>query len=486
MVVYLSPLAGAGWQFFTNAGAVLSGGLLYTYSAGTVTPLSTYTSSTGLIANSNPIVLDSAGRTSSDVWLTSNLSYKFVLKTSAGVTIGTYDNISGINDIGNIPSSITMTFGETMVAGNLARSLSGQAAKASNTTAAGITNFIGIVTVGATVGNQGVISTFSYSNYSLLTASAPVYIGAAGALTQTKPTGQLSYPKCIGYATSTTTVLLSANGEADTTFSSINVANNLSGTPIQQGLINQYRSITANYDTTFDDYNIMCSGSAFTVTLTAGSGRKGQTLKITKTDASLSNIITINPAASDTINGVATTTLNTQYESITCVYDGVSNWVITTREIPSSWTQAAITFSATTSAPSKGTVLVDKFWWRRVGTDITFRLEYSQSVAGSAGTGDYLISMPTGLSIDTSALTVNTTVGAANSQFSIGNGMIRNDTTDSEIGICIPYGSSSFRIGFTIASVGGSRIFSSSQYPLSTANMSLAFTGTIPISGWNS
>ena len=94
MTVNLSPLAGAAWQFFSDAGLPLTGGKLYTYAAGTTTPLATYTSVSGLTANSNPIVLNSAGRSASEVWLTSSTSYKFVLKTSADVTIGTYDDIS--------------------------------------------------------------------------------------------------------------------------------------------------------------------------------------------------------------------------------------------------------------------------------------------------------------------------------------------------------------------------------------------------------
>jgi hypothetical protein len=100
MSVTLSPLAGAGWQFFTNDGAVLSGGLLYTYAAGTTTPATTYTSSTGATANSNPIVLDSAGRVPYEIWLTDNVSYKFVLRDSVGSLIGTYDNIFGIGASG--------------------------------------------------------------------------------------------------------------------------------------------------------------------------------------------------------------------------------------------------------------------------------------------------------------------------------------------------------------------------------------------------
>ena len=97
MAVNLSMLAGAGAQFFDNNGVILSGGLLYTYAAGTTTPQAAYTSSSGSTAHSNPIVLDSAGRVASggEIWLTDAVAYKFVLQTSAAVTIATYDNVTG-------------------------------------------------------------------------------------------------------------------------------------------------------------------------------------------------------------------------------------------------------------------------------------------------------------------------------------------------------------------------------------------------------
>lgn len=93
--VLLSPI-GNGQQFFDNDGAPLNGGLIYTYQAGSSTLLSTYTTVNGTIANSNPIVLDAYGRTPSEVWLQQGYSYKFVIKTSAAVTLQTLDNIYGI------------------------------------------------------------------------------------------------------------------------------------------------------------------------------------------------------------------------------------------------------------------------------------------------------------------------------------------------------------------------------------------------------
>ena len=97
MAVFLSPVGGVAAQFFTNTGAVLTGGKLFTYAAGTTTPQVSYTTNFGNVARTNPIVLDAAGRVSDggEIWITS-AAYKFVLKDSNDVLIATYDNIFGI------------------------------------------------------------------------------------------------------------------------------------------------------------------------------------------------------------------------------------------------------------------------------------------------------------------------------------------------------------------------------------------------------
>jgi hypothetical protein len=48
--------------------------------------------------NTNPIVLNSAGRTPAEIWLEGGVLYKFVLKDSTFVQIGSYDNIPAVND----------------------------------------------------------------------------------------------------------------------------------------------------------------------------------------------------------------------------------------------------------------------------------------------------------------------------------------------------------------------------------------------------
>jgi hypothetical protein len=106
MAVNLSPI-GNGFQFFDSNGLPLNAGKIYTYQAGSSTPLATYTDNAGLIANTNPIILGTDGRPPSEIWLLEGYYYKFILKTSADVTIQTYDNLYGI--IGVAPTPATPT-----------------------------------------------------------------------------------------------------------------------------------------------------------------------------------------------------------------------------------------------------------------------------------------------------------------------------------------------------------------------------------------
>jgi hypothetical protein len=95
MSITLSPLAGAGWQFFDDNGVPLAGGKIFTYLSGTSTPATTYTSSSGATPNTNPIILDAAGRVPEEVWLTDDVQYRLVLQTALSVQIWLKDNISG-------------------------------------------------------------------------------------------------------------------------------------------------------------------------------------------------------------------------------------------------------------------------------------------------------------------------------------------------------------------------------------------------------
>lgn len=82
MVLAPSPVL----QFFDNNGAPLTGGLLFSYAAGTTTKQSCFTDATGNTPLPNPVVLNSRGEVapsatsaSCGLWLDPSLEYKFVL-----------------------------------------------------------------------------------------------------------------------------------------------------------------------------------------------------------------------------------------------------------------------------------------------------------------------------------------------------------------------------------------------------------------------
>lgn len=98
-------------QYFDNNGNPLSGGKLYSFEAGTTTPLATYTSSTGGSSNPNPLILDSRGEGS--VWLTSGTAYKLRLTTAADVEIWTVDNVA--DDLLDLPTTLAGSGGSALI-----------------------------------------------------------------------------------------------------------------------------------------------------------------------------------------------------------------------------------------------------------------------------------------------------------------------------------------------------------------------------------
>jgi len=79
-------------QFFDANGNPLAGGKLYSYAAGTTTPLATYTDYGGSTANPNPVILDSRGE--ANVWFGTG-QYKLKLTNAEDVEVYTVDNLNG-------------------------------------------------------------------------------------------------------------------------------------------------------------------------------------------------------------------------------------------------------------------------------------------------------------------------------------------------------------------------------------------------------
>lgn len=171
MAFYLCPIS-AVLQYFTDTGVVLAGGKVNTYMAGTTTRQATATDITGGIPNSNPIILNSAGRLPNNVgiWQLGGINLKIVITDANDNQLGpTFDQISGIND----PATTTATLanasngqGADLVA-NAVRSFdifSSGSAWTPPTLAAGQT--VMVIFEGGTTVNDGFGGIFYYSSSS--------------------------------------------------------------------------------------------------------------------------------------------------------------------------------------------------------------------------------------------------------------------------------------------------------------------------------
>lgn len=97
MAVKFSPIFNS--QVVDSTGAPASGWKVYTYVAGSSTPLATYTTSAGNVSQTNPIEINALGfPTTGQIWLTAGQSYKLVLTNASDVVQKTEDNVAGVND----------------------------------------------------------------------------------------------------------------------------------------------------------------------------------------------------------------------------------------------------------------------------------------------------------------------------------------------------------------------------------------------------
>ena len=102
--LYLCPLS-LIVQWFTNIGIMAAGGSVSTFVAGSVaTPVTTFTDSTGLVANPNPMTLSSNGRpvSASGVpvafWVPQGTVVKFVAFDVNGNQLSVLDNVASLDD----------------------------------------------------------------------------------------------------------------------------------------------------------------------------------------------------------------------------------------------------------------------------------------------------------------------------------------------------------------------------------------------------
>jgi len=98
-------------------------------------------------------------------------------------------------------------------------------------------------------------------------------------------------------------------------------------TTYTDGIATNVETFTASSDTLDDNnHTCLCDCTSNAITLNLPVGVSGTQYVIKKTDAT-ANAVTVDANGSELIDGAATQTITTQYESITIVSDG-SNWFI--------------------------------------------------------------------------------------------------------------------------------------------------------------
>jgi len=197
-------------------GVSVSGALIYTYTGGTTTAASTYTTSALTVANANPIVADSAGRYVA--YLPAGSNMKFLFKTAAGATIREQDNVLSVPGAA-VNLDIEGTVGVAVTAGQVCYLSSGLeavpltaglwyltdadfAVSSTSCQAIGVAVSAIPINTAGTIRLAGIVSTAS----AVVTGSTYYVSATAGDITTVAP----ALSRTVGVATTTSTLLLAA------------------------------------------------------------------------------------------------------------------------------------------------------------------------------------------------------------------------------------------------------------------------------------
>lgn len=162
----------------------------------------------------------------------------------------------------------------------------------------------------------------------------------------------------------------------------------------------------------------------------------------------------------------------------------------------------ATIITATTTNPTKGTIVLDKMRSRRVGDSLELEIDYAQTLTGGvAGSGTFLFALPSGLSMDTSKITASTNLtndslnAAAASK--IGHGVLQRANAASGDVFAYAYDATRFYLKFgtflSDSTGAGTQTAVSQDIWDSTVtgitfaqNIGLRLNIRVPILGWSS
>lgn len=187
-----------------------------------------------------------------------------------------------------------------------------------------------------------------------------------------------------------------------------------------------------------------------------------------------------------TFNGSAAGyTLSAEF-SVPCVGWSAS-MVIRADQTNFGWTDGGTnTITGTSSNPGKGTTSIDKIWYRRTNSDMEVRIEYFQTGAGTAGSGDYLFTIPSVCTIDTTKVTAYATVeggaGAFTNKNIVGDAQAPNSTAGTIQGSVVVYDTTKVRIAGI--SYGAEGFVGSAFADMGIAGIGYLANFKVPCSNW--
>jgi hypothetical protein len=255
------------------------------------------------------------------------------------------------------------------------------------------------------------------------------------------------------------------------------------------GQINLYSPISVSGTTTLTSsafghvHELSGTTSAYTVTLpSAATGNIGSLIAFRGLpSASLNQVVTIQCGGTDTIEGLGSMAmLWEEFCVLLCSASG--RWTRIIWKTLDIWQPFTPTFTAVTTNPSPGGTPTQNCYWKRDANDMIIQFYYQQTVAGSAGSGNYKIALPlAGISIDSkcnfgqiaSASNWPSMVGSGwSALFNVTGGSLQVFTFDSQ------------HIGILALSGASASIVSGTYYSLGDASVFFSFQARVPISGW--
>jgi hypothetical protein len=255
-----------------------------------------------------------------------------------------------------------------------------------------------------------------------------------------------------------------------------------------------YGTAVATYAILTTDNTLKFSGASFTATFPTAVGVAGKRYKLVHAGTSLTQVYTLATTSSQTIGGIASAAykLCTNGEVLEVESDG-ANWMIVNHYARVGLTTVnTITISAVTTPPTKGgTPSTDLIRWGRLGDIGKFRYEYKQSTGGSAGSGEYLWTLPTGISFDTNKCQFYTTAtngaGIWSTPTAWGSIAFSDSAGASQsVGMVVPYDATHFRVAVSYNNGTSPQrgFLGSGLFPMSSGAQSYTMDFDAPIADW--